>query len=389
MRIQVFRSFRTSMRLLAKKDYYSILGVPRSATESEIKKAYFNLAKQYHPDVNKSPDAKTKFAEINNAYETIGDPQKRQTYDSTGMTGDEQDQAKQAGFGDFGGFGGFNPFGGGFGGGSPFGGGGEGFSSFEDIFGEFEGIFGGKKTKKNLRGEDISVSMEISFLEAVQGAAKQFTISKNNTCGTCKGKKIKPGSSPTTCTTCGGRGHVHYQRGPMSIQVGCQKCGGSGTIIKDYCPTCRGSGIGATKVTETVNIPPGVNTGHTLRMAHKGHASENSGTPGDILIKVTVKEHPTFQRDGYDIISQVPITISQAALGATVEVETLQGKVQVKVSPGTNTGDTHRISNFGITHLPPHSSQKGSHIVKFVLSIPKKLSESQRKLFEMLAKEGA
>jgi len=377
------------MRLLAKKDYYSILGVPKNASETDIKKAYFNLAKQYHPDVNKSPDAKAKFAEINNAYETIGTPDKRKTYDATGMTGDEQDQAKQAGFGDFGGFGGFNPFGSGFGGGggNPFGGA-QGFSSFEDIFSEFEGLFGGKKSQKSARGEDIVVGMEISFLEAVQGASKPLTVTKNTTCGTCKGKKIKPGSSPSTCTNCGGKGHVHFQRGPMSIQVACQKCGGSGSIIKEYCATCRGSGITASKVTETVNIPAGVNSGHTLRMAGKGSSSESGGQAGDILIKVTIKDHPIFQRDGYDIISQVPISISQAALGSSVEVETLHGKVQVKVDPGTNTGDIHKILNHGVPHLPPHSNQKGSHIVKFVLKIPKKLTERQRQLFEMLAHEG-
>lgn len=391
MNIQLFRSFKSSVRLLAaKKDFYSALGVQKSASEVDIKKAYFNLAKQYHPDVNKAPDAKAKFAEINTAYETIGDSEKRKQYDATGMTGDEQDQAKAAGFGDFGGFGGFNPFqGGGFGGagGSPFGSG--NFSSFEDIFSEFEGLFGGKKGKKSMRGEDISVSMEISFLEAVHGASKQINVSKNATCGTCKGKKVKPGSSPTTCSSCGGRGSVTYQRGPMSIQVACQKCQGAGTIIKEYCGTCKGAGISSTKVAETVNVPAGINTGHTLRMSSKGHSSETSGAPGDILIKVIVKEHPVFQRDGYDITSEIPITISQAALGATVEVETLYGKVKVKVDPGTNTGDKHKIPNHGIANLPPHNNIKGSHFVKFILSIPKKLSDKQRQLFELLSKEGA
>jgi molecular chaperone DnaJ len=376
---RLIRGFRSSALLLAKKDYYSILGVSRSASEPDIKKAYFALAKKYHPDVNKDPDAKNKFAEINVAYETLGDSEKRRTYDATGMTGDEQDQAKNAGF-DASDFSGFNPFNNGFSSG--------GFGNFQDIFSEFEEFFGtSRKEKVHYKGEDISISLEIPFMDAVKGAQRKVSIERKGVCGTCKGTKVKPGTSPSKCSNCGGRGVVFFQRGPMSIQTVCTKCKGTGTIIKAHCVPCKGSGFAYTETTETVNIPAGVNNGQSLRMANKGHQSEGGGPQGDLLIKVNITPHKVFRREGQDLLSEVVVTVSQAALGTSVEVETLNGNMKLNVEPGTNSGDQKRLSGLGVPFLPPNHGKKGDHIVTFQVRVPKGLTEKQRKLYEELAKE--
>jgi len=386
------RAFRNSGRLLAKKDYYKILGLTQTASDSDIKKAYFNLAKKYHPDVNKSPDAKEKFAEINSAYETLGDPQKRKSYDATGMTGEEQDQYRSQGFGpfDFG----FNPFGGFSSGGFPSGGfssGGfssGGFPNFQDIFSEFEDLFGmGRKEQKSFKGEDISLSVEIPFADAVHGASKEVLVQKKTKCSTCNGNRVRPGTSPVKCTDCGGRGKIFFERGPMSIQAQCQRCEGTGTIIKEYCSKCRGSGFESSKVKENVKIPAGVDTGQTLRMANKGHVSDGRGPPGDLFLKIKVKEDPLFKREGYDIVSEVSLSISQAALGGTVSVETLYGRVKLLVEPGTNSGDSKKLEKYGITHLPPNQHLRGNHIVKFKVVIPKHLSPRQLEIFKILQEE--
>jgi molecular chaperone DnaJ len=376
---RLVRGFKNSSILLAKKDYYAILGVSQSASESEIKKAYFSLAKQYHPDVNKDPSAKNKFAEISTAYETLGDSEKRKTYDATGMTGDEQDQAKNAGF-DASGFSGFNPFGG-FSSGA-------GFGSFQDIFSEFEDFFGqGKKEKVNYKGEDITISLEISFLDAVKGAQKQVNLERKGICTTCKGTKVKPGTSPSKCTNCGGRGTIFFQRGPMSIQTVCTKCKGTGTVIKAYCTPCKGAGYSYSDYMETVNIPAGVNHGQSLRMANKGHQSEGGGPQGDLIIKVNVASHPVFKREGQDIHSDVVLNVPQAALGTVIELETLYGTVKLNVEPGTNSGDQKKIPLHGVPYLPPNQNKKGDHIATFKVKIPKNLTEHQKKLYKELATE--
>lgn len=375
----LLRGFRSSKLLRAKKDFYSVLGVSRSASEQEVKKAYFSLAKQFHPDVNKDPNAKNKFAEINTAYETLSDSEKKKTYDATGMTGDEQDQAKNAGFDadSFGG--GFNPFGG-------FSSGGGGFNNFQDIFSEFEEFFGnGRKEKVNYKGEDITLSLEIPFLDAVKGSQKKVTIERKGVCSTCKGSKVKPGTSPSKCTNCGGRGVVFFQRGPMSIQTVCTKCKGTGTIIKSYCTPCKGVGYAYAEHQETVNVPAGVNNGQSLRMANKGHQSEGNGPQGDLLIKIHVAPHPVFKREGQDIHSDVDVTVAQAALGSLIEVETLYGGAKVNVEPGTNSGDQKKIPTQGIPFLPPNQNKKGDHIVTFKVRIPKNLTEKQKKLYQELA----
>ena len=377
---RALRGFRSSGIKLAKKDYYNILGVTKSSTESDIKKAYFGLAKKYHPDVNKEPDAKNKFAEISQAYETLGNTEKRRMYDDTGMTGDEQDQAKNAGF-DPEGFGGFNPFGG-------FSGGGAGFGNFQDIFSEFEEFFSaGKKEKVNFKGEDVNLSLEISFMDSIKGVKKQVSLERKSQCSTCKGSKIKPGTSPTKCSNCGGRGVVFFQRGPMSIQTVCTKCKGSGSMIKTPCTPCKGSGYSYTEINETVNIPAGVTNGQSLRMANKGHSPEGSGPQGDLLIRVNVAPHPVFKREGNDILSDISIEIPQAVLGGTVEAETAFGTVKVTVEPGTAAGERQKIPGQGVPYLPPNHNRKGDHVFTFKVKVPKSLNEKQRKLYQQLAEE--
>jgi molecular chaperone DnaJ len=372
----ISRWFRSSRVLLARKDPYQILGVPRDATDADVKKAYFKLAKQYHPDINKASDAKEKFAEINSAYETIGNSEKRKMYDATGMSGDEQDFAKQQGGSPF--EYGFNPFGGG--GGFNAG----GFGNFEEIFKDFEDLLGmGKQEKKSYRGEDVHLAVELPFIEAIKGGSRQVVFDRKSVCGTCNGSKVKPGTSPSKCMNCGGRGVVFFQRGPMNIQVTCQKCRGSGTIIKHFCTTCKGAGFAYSKVTEQINIPPGIFSGAKLRMTNKGHCSEGNGPPGDLRISVTVQEHPVFKREGNDIHSEVKLTIPQAVLGSVIDVETLQGAVELKVDPGTNNGDKKRLSNYGVQY----ENQRGHHYVTFNVTIPKSLTDKQRELFELLAKE--
>ena len=377
---RALRGFRSSGISLSKKDFYNILGVTKSASESEIKKAYFALAKKYHPDVNKEPDAKNKFAEISQAYETLGNAEKRRMYDDTGMTGDEQDQAKNAGF-DPEGFGGFNPFGG-------FSGGGAGFGNFQDIFSEFEEFFsGGKREKVNFKGEDVNLSLEISFMDSIKGVKKEVTLERKSQCGTCKGSKVKPGTSPTKCSNCGGRGVVFFQRGPMSIQTVCTKCKGSGSMIKSPCTPCKGTGYSYIEVSETVNIPAGVTNGQNLRMANKGHSAEGSGPQGDLLIKVNVSPHPVFKREGNDVVSEINIEIPQAVLGGTVEAETAYGQVKVNVEPGTSPGDKFKVAGQGVPHLPPNHHKKGDHIFTFKIKVPKTLNDKQRKLYQQLAEE--
>ena len=388
------RFFRKSPPISSRKDYYSsshtgILGVSRTSSDQDIKKAYFSLAKQYHPDVNKATDAKQRFSDIAEAYDTLSNGEKRKMYDATGMTGDEQEQARASGA-DFGG--GFNPFGGGFQGqggqgGQDFG----GYGSFQDIMNEFEEIFGGgggaRGSRKAYKGEDILMNLTIGFLDAAKGSKTKVTVDRKAVCATCHGTKVKPGTSPTKCTQCGGRGVVFFQRGPMSVQTPCTKCKGSGTSIRHPCPSCSGSGVSQSQSTETINIPAGVDTGSTLRMAGKGHHAEGGGPAGDLLVKVTVQPHPSFRREGYDLYADVAVPVSKAALGGAVVVETLEGKLTLRIEPGDDLGAPRRISGKGIQHLPPEFTRRGDLYVTIQVQIPKSLSNKQRMLFEELRKE--
>eukprot|EP00357_Protocruzia_adherens_P006500 CAMPEP_0115015896 /NCGR_PEP_ID=MMETSP0216-20121206/27072_1 /TAXON_ID=223996 /ORGANISM="Protocruzia adherens, Strain Boccale" /LENGTH=488 /DNA_ID=CAMNT_0002386165 /DNA_START=152 /DNA_END=1618 /DNA_ORIENTATION=+ len=376
-----------------KKDFYAVLGLPRGSSKAEIKKAYIKLAKEYHPDINKSPGAGEKFTEISQAYETLGDDKKKSMYDSYGLTGDEQDQmggdpfggAGAGGFGDFGGFGGAGGF---WENAGPFGGAGQG--DFEEMFSDFHEFFdrmgGGQGTgRKAHKGQDIFVQLELGFMEAVSGATKEIRVKKKATCETCNGNKCKPGTAPSKCYTCGGRGTVHYRQGPMTVAVACNKCQGTGTTIKHPCPQCKGAGFAHKTATEAVQIPKGVNTGQNLRLSQKGHYSETGGPSGDLMIKILVKDHPYFRRENYDIHTDYWLTLSQAVLGGQVNVKTLDGNVKVNLPAGVAHGDRQKLKNQGITRLPPNQTQKGHHIINFKLKVPSNLSTEQRALFEDLS----
>lgn len=344
--------FRPSNTLFQKKDYYKTLGVSRNADKAEIKKAYFKNAKQYHPDVNKSPDAKEKFAEMNEAYETLGDEQKRRIYDATGMSGDEQAQAGAGSGGPF--DGGFPGFGGGAGGfweqftgaGGPKGA--QGAGSFRDIFEDFEDFFsmGGQKgqggRQQAMKGRDVVVNVEVDFMEAVNGTTKSVAYQKIDNCNRCNGTGAQPGTGETNCGTCGGTGFQTMRQGAMIFQTTCGSCGGQGKIIKNPCLQCQGQGAVQTRVTESIKIPMGVDTGVNLRMSGKGHVS-NHGPAGDLMIKVKVKDHPYFKRDKFDIHTDKYISISQAILGGEATVKTLTGETKVTINPGTQHNDRKRL----------------------------------------------
>ena len=361
----------------------------RTASEQEIKKAYFSLAKQYHPDVNKAADAKQRFSDIAEyflfrAYDTLSNPEKRKMYEATGMTGDEQEQARNAGA-DF--SGGFNPFGG-FGGQQGFGG--QGFGNFQDILNEFEQMFTGQGSgeKKSFQGEDIHISVTIPFMDAVKGGQVPVSLERRTVCETCHGTKVKPGTAPSKCTNCGGRGVVYFQRGPISVQTPCQKCKGTGTTIRHHCPTCKGSGVTTNQSTEIINIPAGVDSGKNLRVMGKGHHAEvKGGRSGNLIVKVTVQSHPVFRREGFDLFTTVQIPLSRAALGGTVEVDTLEGKLSLKVESGDDFGVPKRLSGKGVPHLPPDNQRRGDLYVTMQVQIPRNLSTKQRVLFEELSKE--
>lgn len=360
-----------------KPNYYQILGLPKTATQADVKKAYAKLAREFHPDKNPASDAKQKFSEINDAYQTLNDEKKRQIYNQTGMTGDEQKQYSQNttsstdGF-DFSDFfsyqtGANNPY--------------------ENIFRDFEDIFGqesNRSSKRQIKGADVHVNLEIDFSEAINGATKEFNYKAKDICSNCNGTKCRPGTSPQKCTTCSGKGTVNYRQGPMQIQMGCSSCKTTGTVIKSPCQTCKGSGFSMTNFKEIVNIPKGINSEQSLRVSGKGGIGEAGGHRGDLIIKITVKADSYFKREGFDVYTEIPISICQAVLGCCFDIRTLTGKKSITVSPGTLHGSKVKISGEGITKLAPYSHQRGDHYVIFSITVPKYLTPDQKIVFEVL-----
>jgi len=356
---------------MSKRDYYEVLGVDRNATPEEIKKAYRKLARQYHPDVNKSPDAEEKFKEVKEAYDVLSDPEKRARYDQFGHA-----DPNAGGFGGFGGFGG-GDVGGGFGG-------------FEDIFDMF---FGGRRTNPNAprRGADVEMTMTLEFEEAVFGAEKTIEVPREERCDTCHGSGAKPGTNPQTCPACRGTGQEEtVQNTPFGRFINrrtCSRCYGRGVIIQNPCPTCRGTGRMRVTRKIQVNIPAGVEDGSQLRMAGEGESGVNGGPPRDLYILLRVKPHPFFSRDGYDLYCEVPISFVQAALGDEIEVPTLTGKVKLKIPPGTQSETYFRLRGKGVPRLRGHG--QGDQHVKVVVVVPKRLTERQKQLLWEFAAEEA
>lgn len=358
-----------------KRDYYEVLGVNKGATDEEIKKAYRKTAKKYHPDLNPdNPEAEAKFKEVNEAYEVLSDQQKKARYDQFGHAG--VDPSYGAGQG--GGYGGgFSDF--------------EGFDIgdiFETMFSGSGFGFGGQRRQQNpnapKRGEDVSVNISISFMEAAKGTTKKVTIKKYDTCPECRGTGAAPGTSPTTCPDCRGTGQVRVERrtmfGVMASNAPCSRCGGKGKIIENPCQKCGGRGRIVIEKTLEVNIPAGIDDGQTLTVREQGSVGINGGPNGNINLYVSVKPDEIFTRRGYDVFTDIPITYAQAVLGAEIVVPTIDGKVKYEVKEGTQNGTTYRLRQKGIQIL--NGRGRGDQYVNIIVEIPKKLSKHQKDLLK-------
>lgn len=342
---------------MAKRDYYEVLGVAKTASDDEIKKAYRKLAMKYHPDRNPdNPEAEEKFKEASEAYEVLSDGEKRSMYDRMGHGAFEG------------------------------GGAGGGFSA-EDIFSQFGDIFGGafggggRGQQRQRRGSDLRYVMELSLEEAIKGTKKTITFSAPAPCEVCDGKGAKDASDVTTCKTCHGAGQVRMQQGFFSVQQTCSTCRGTGKTIKNPCKSCHGSGIKDRQQTLEVTIPAGVDNGDRVRLTGKGEAIIG-GQAGDLYVEVVVREHPVFQRDGADLYMDVPISIADAALGKDIEIPTLDGRVNLKVPEGTQTGKLFRLRGKGVK--PIRHTMVGDLLCRIVVETPTNLTERQRELLQEL-----
>ena len=350
-----------------KRDYYEVLGVSKTATDEEIKKAYRKLALKYHPDYNPGDkSAEEKFKEINEAHEVLSDPEKRKRYDQFGFAGVDPNYAASQG-GGAGGFGGF--------GGVDLG------DIFGDIFGGgFGGFGGGARANPNAprKGQDIRVRITLSFDEAVHGCKKNITITRQQTCTECSGSGAAPGSQPETCPDCGGRGYVIQQQrtpfGVMQSQQPCTRCGGKGKIIKNPCKVCHGSGRVATKKTLEVSIPMGIDDDQSFALRGMGDAGANGGPAGDVIVMVTVRPDDLFQRDGYDVWVTIPITFSQAVLGDNITVPTIDGKVEYTLPEGTQS-ERHHLPPAGQGHPVPERPGPGRHVRQVRRGDPQKAEQ--------------
>ena len=351
-----------------KQDFYSVLGVEKSAGEDDIKKAYRQAAKQYHPDLHPGDaGAEAKFKEVNEAYEVLSDKEKRARYDQFGHAGVDPN------------------FGGGYGGG--------GFGGFDlgdlgDLFGSFfgGGFGGGGRSSANAprRGSDVRQSLVLSFEEAALGCKKEVTYRRIENCSDCSGSGAEAGTSAKTCSACGGSGVVRVQQrspfGVIQTQRECDTCRGSGKIIEHKCKKCSGAGKVRVNRSRTVEFPAGVDEGQSLTVRGEGNSGSNGGPSGDLYIDVNVRPHVIFEREGYDVHCQVPISFAKAALGGDIEVETLEGRQKVKVSAGTQPGDRHVMKNKGISRLS--SRGKGDQILHYTIKVPKNLNDRQKQLIK-------
>lgn len=356
---------------MAKRDYYEILGVGKSATEDEIKKAYRKLARKYHPDVNKEDkNASEKFKEINEAYEVLRDPKKRAQYDQFGHAGVEQGGFDPS---DFGGFGDFGSFGGG--------------GLFDDLFDLFGGGFSQSRRRGPTRGADLRYDLNITLEEAAFGVEREIVISRMENCETCHGSGAKPGTHPKTCSQCGGTGQVRNVQnlGPMQFTnvTTCSQCGGRGTIVEEPCPKCFGRGKVKQDRKIKVKVPAGVDTGSRLRMSGEGELGDLGGPPGDLYVFINVKPHKLFLRQGDDLIYEAPISFVQAALGDEIEIPTLEEKVKLKIPQGTQPGTKFRLKSKGIPHIRGYG--RGDLHVRVNVKIPKKLNDKQKELLVKFA----
>jgi len=353
-----------------KRDYYEVLGVGKNASDDEIKKAYRRAAVKYHPD--KDGGDEVKFKEASEAYEVLKDSQKRQRYDQFGHAGVGGNGSGSASGGPFGGFGGFNGQNINF----DFGDGGLG-----DIFGQFFG--GGGRSQRPRRGQDVEVSMQLTFEEAVFGVEEKIQIEMNDECSHCHGTTVEPGYDLKTCPVCHGAGQINRAMntifGPIQQTVTCETCGGSGKVPEKVCSVCHGKGVERRKRTINLKVPAGIDDGATIRLSGHGEAI-SKGEKGDLYVHIRVKAHKKFTREGDIILSEEHIGMIDAALGTEIDIETVDGKIRMKVPAGTQSGTDFKLSNHGVPHM--RSDRRGPHIVSIVVDTPTKLSKKQRELLE-------
>lgn len=347
---------------MIKNDYYEILGVGRTASEDEIKRNYRKLAMKYHPDRNPGDkDAEEKFKEAAEAYEVLRNGEKKGIYDRYGHEG-------LSGTG-FRGFSGFEDI----------------FSSFGDIFEDIFGFSNGRRSRTAARaGADLRYDLTIPFMDAAFGKSTDIEIEKFVKCWECEGTGAAPGTVPEICSRCGGRGQITQTSGFFSISSACPQCRGEGKIIKNPCRVCMGTGSAKTEKAVHLKIPPGVETGSRLRLRGEGEEGEFGGPTGDLYVFIYVEQHKFFERDGDDIRCQIPISITQAALGANIEVPTIEGTEKIKISKGTQNGKLFRLRGKGITHL--RGFGRGDQIVQVMVKIPTNLNKKQEKLLKEFAK---
>ncbi len=348
----------------AKRDYYDILGVARTAEENELRRAFRKLARDYHPDVSKADDAEQRFKEVNEAYEVLSDPQKRRVYDQfghAGVSGQFNGADDPAGYG-----------------------------AFNDIFEQFGSFFGGAATgarRGPQRGADLRYDLSITFEEAAFGVEKSLDIPRSETCETCRGSGAEPNTEAVRCPQCNGSGEVRRVQqsvfGQFVNVTACSRCGGEGKIISHPCKTCHGEGRTRTTRSLKVKVPAGVDNGQQIRLSGEGESGPKGGPPGNLYVVLEVKAHRYFKRDGSDVYYELPISFPQAALGDTVEVPTLDGADKVQIQPGVQTGKQIRLRDKGIPHL--RGMGRGDQYVVLKVKTPGALSARERELYEELA----
>ena len=349
-----------------KRDYYEVLGIPKTATEAEIKKAFRTTAKKYHPDMHPGDkECEEKFKEAQEAYAVLSDPEKRRQYDQFGHAAFDGGAGGAGGF-DFSGM--------------------DMGDIFGDIFGDFFG--GGRRNSNNngpAQGASVRLTVRITFEEAVFGCSKELEFPYKEECKTCHGTGAKPGTSPETCSKCGGKGQVVFTQqslfGVVRNVQACPDCHGTGKIIKDRCPDCGGSGYISRRKKISVSIPAGIDNGQSIRIRDKGEPGINGGPRGDLLVQVIVGRHPIFQRQDYDIYSTAPITFAQAALGAEVRIKTIDGDVMYTVKPGTQTDTRIRLRGKGVP-TTRNKQVRGDHYVTLVVQVPTKMNAEQKELLK-------
>jgi molecular chaperone DnaJ len=354
--------------MATQRDYYDILGVPRGASDEEIKRSFRKLAQRWHPDVNTSAEADSRFKEINEAYQVLSDPQRRQAYDMFG----------QAGVGS----GGFDPFGGAAG---------AGFGGFGDIFDAFfGGAAGGARRPRVPTGADLRYDLELTFAESISGTEKQIEFTSLARCETCAGSGAEPGTSPTTCPKCNGTGELRQVRSTMLGQMinvtVCDRCRGTGKIVETPCHTCRGEGRVERKRSLRVTIPAGIAEGHQVRLSGEGEAAPRGGVPGNLYVVVHVTPHPQLRRQDTELFYELALSITQAALGARVTVPTATGSEEIEIKPGTQPGAEIRLRGRGVPHLRRPDSRGDLHVLVDV-KVPQRLTARQRELLEQLSAE--